>query len=105
MLKKQQRLTVRFTAGEQQQVELAAYAMGVTPSEFIRTLSTVAAKKVVEELKEQRRQEEATVLGEFVEEAPAVRHPDLPNVPMADQFTKAENAMNTRFKSRSVTRG
>ena len=101
MLKKQQRMTVRFTAGEQQQVELAAYAMGVTPSEFIRTLSTVAAKKVVDELKEQRRQEEATVLGEFVEEAPAIHQPNLPRVPLSDPFVNAEKVLHSTFARRN----
>lgn len=103
MLKKQ-RLTVRFTAGEQQEIELAAYSLGVTPSEFIRTLTTYAAQKQVAELREKRRQEEETVMGEFVDEAIAVSSPTLPKVPLSDPFASAEKIMHSTF-ARRVTRG
>ena len=49
-LTKSQRLTVRFSPGEQQKLELAAFASGVTPSEFIRRVSMTYAQTVIESL-------------------------------------------------------
>jgi len=55
MLKKNQRLTVRLSPGEQQEIELAAYAKGVSPSEFVRTVATLWAKEIVNQLREENR--------------------------------------------------
>lgn len=55
MLKKNQRLTVRFTPGEQQEIELAAYAKGVTPSEFVRTVAAYCANEVVNQIRQENR--------------------------------------------------
>lgn len=52
MLKKSQRLTVRFSPGEQQQIELAAFASGVSPSEFVRTVAAQYAAHLLTQIKE-----------------------------------------------------
>lgn len=57
---KTQRLTVRFSPGEQQKLELAAFASGVTPSEFIRRVSMTYAQTVIESLDDQLAQLEET---------------------------------------------
>ena len=55
MLKKNQRLTVRYSPGELQEIELAAFAHGISPSEFVRHLSTQAAKQIVNQIREENR--------------------------------------------------
>lgn len=55
MLKKTQRLTVRLTPGEQQEIELAAFAKGVSTSEFVRTVAAYFAKEIVNQIREENR--------------------------------------------------
>lgn len=55
MLTKSQRLTIRLSPGEQQEIELAAYAKGVSPSEFVRTVAAYCAKELVQQLREENR--------------------------------------------------
>ena len=57
---KTQRLTVRFSPGEQQKLELAAFASGVTPSEFIRRVSVICAQNVIESIDDKLTQLEET---------------------------------------------
>jgi uncharacterized protein (DUF1778 family) len=52
---KNQRLTVRLSPGEQQEIELAAYAKGVSPSEFVRTVAAYCAKEIVNQIREENR--------------------------------------------------
>lgn len=54
-LTKTQRLTVRFSPGEQQRLELAAYASGVTPSEFVRRIALACTQQILENIEEKNR--------------------------------------------------
>lgn len=52
-LTKTQRLTVRFSPGEQQTIELAAFALGLKPSEYVRWATMKATQFLNNKIEEQ----------------------------------------------------
>ena len=54
-LTKNQRLTVRFSPGDQQKLELAAYAMGLEPSAYVRWATMKATEFLLQKTEEQNR--------------------------------------------------
>jgi hypothetical protein len=51
-LTKNQRLTVRFSPGEQQKLELVAYDLGLDPSAYVRWATMQATTYLLEQIKE-----------------------------------------------------
>lgn len=54
-LTKNQRLTVRFSPGEQQKLELAAFAMGLEPSAYVRWATMKTTEFLHQQIEEQNR--------------------------------------------------
>lgn len=101
-------LTVRLYPGDRQDIQLAAMNLGLSMGEFTRICAAETARKVVAEMREDFYREREVIEGEFVDPqtvSKVRKMPQLPDVPVQNDFDKAENALHTRIKARSYSHG
>jgi hypothetical protein len=82
-----QQITFRTNAGQRQQIEFAAWAMGVSVAEYCRVVATESAKLISQKIKEEG--------AEFI---PA---PDLPQIPEETDLQRVVKEFNRKLANRS----
>ena len=82
-----EQVSFRANAGQMQQIQFAAWAMGVSVAEYCRVVATESAKLISQKIKEEG--------AEFI---PA---PDLPQIPEETDLQRVVKEFNRKLANRS----